>query len=89
MDYERKVTSKWIGTIIRKRLNLKTMKSHGIYLLPLSEQPKLDRVYEKYGIAPKEAEESETEEQVSQSSARVDMRDFGDFERGYSEREHS
>jgi hypothetical protein len=27
MDYERKVTSKWIGTIIRKRLNLKTQKS--------------------------------------------------------------
>ena len=43
-DYERKVTSKWIGTIIRKRLNLKTMKSHGIYVIPLSERPKLDRL---------------------------------------------
>jgi hypothetical protein len=65
------------------------MKSHGIYVIPLSERPKLDRLYEKYGIAPKEAEESGMEEHVSQSSGRVDMGDVGDFERGYSEREHS
>jgi hypothetical protein len=70
MDYERKVTSKLIGTIIRKRLNLKTQKSHGIYVIPLSERPKLDRLYEKYGIASKEAQESEMEEQVSHSSGR-------------------
>jgi hypothetical protein len=70
MDYERKVTSKWIGNIIRKRLNLKTQKSHGVYVIPLSERPKLDRLYEKYGIAPKEAQESEKEEQVSHSSGR-------------------
>ena len=61
MDYERKVTSKWIGNIIRKRLNLKTQKSHGIYVIPISEQPKLDRLYEKYGTAPKELEEPEAE----------------------------
>ena len=61
MDYERKVTSKWIGNIIRKKLNLKTQKSHGVYVIPLSEQPKLDRLYEKYGTAPKELEEPETE----------------------------
>ena len=62
MDYERKVTSKWIGTIIRKRLNLKTQKSHGAYLIPLSEEPKLDRLYEKYGIGSKEVEEPENQE---------------------------
>jgi hypothetical protein len=54
---KRKVTSKWIGTIIRKRLGLKTQKSHGIYVIPLSEQPKLERLYEKYGISAKEAED--------------------------------
>lgn len=61
MDYERKVTSKWIGTIIRKRLNLKTQKSHGVYVIPLSERPKLDRLYEKFGIGAKEAEEPDTD----------------------------
>src|SRR6266498_873597 len=54
IDYERKVTSKWIGTIIRKKLNLKTQKSHGVYVIPISEKPKLDRLYEKYGIGAKE-----------------------------------
>src|SRR6266478_2015105 len=62
MDYERKVTSKWIGTIVRKRLNLKTQKSHGVYVIPLSEQPKLERLYEKYGISSKESEEPEPEQ---------------------------
>jgi hypothetical protein len=61
MDYKRKVTSKWIGTIIRKRLGLKTQKSHGIYVIPLSEQPKLERLYEKYGISAKEAEDDAAE----------------------------
>jgi hypothetical protein len=54
MDYERKITSKWIGTIIRKKLNLRTMKSHGAYLIPISEKPKLEpRRYGWENIAPK------------------------------------
>jgi len=64
MDYERKVTSKWIGNIIRKRLNLKTQKSHGVYVIPVSERPKLERLYEKYGISLKETDAQETEQSV-------------------------
>jgi hypothetical protein len=59
MDYERKITSKWIGTIIRKKLNLKTQKSHGVYVISLTEKPKLERLYEKYGVGSKEIEEAE------------------------------
>jgi hypothetical protein len=62
MDYERKITSKWIGTIIRKKLKLKTQKSHGVYIIPLSERPKLDRLFEKYGISTKEAAEDNDKE---------------------------
>src|SRR5205085_4531376 len=51
-DYERKITAKWIGGVIRKRLNLKTQKSHGVFVVPLSEKSKLERLYEKYGISP-------------------------------------
>src|SRR5437870_1716421 len=47
MDYERKVTSKWIGTIIRKRLGLKTERTRDGYIIPLSEKTKLARLYEK------------------------------------------
>ena len=52
-DYERKITSKWVGHILRKKLHLKTHRSHGLYLIPHSEKPKLERLYERYGIEPK------------------------------------
>lgn len=78
MDYERKITSKWIGTIIRKKLNLKTQKSHGNYLIPLSEKPKLERLYEKYGIGSKEVDEPESEEIIRPSP----VGGLGDFDKG-------
>jgi hypothetical protein len=31
-------------------------------VIPLSEDPKLERLYEKYGISAKEAEETDSEE---------------------------
>jgi hypothetical protein len=55
----------WIGIIIRKKLNLKTPKSHRVYVIPLSEKPKLDQLYEKYGMGTKEAEEPDTDESHS------------------------
>lgn len=83
MDYERKVTSKWIGNIVRKRLNLKTQKSHGVYVIPLSEQPKLDRLYEKYGVNSKETEEEPATEDVPALSAPAGgLGGRGDFEKG-------
>jgi hypothetical protein len=82
-DYERKVTSKWIGTIIRKRLNLKTQKSHGVYVIPLSERPKLERLYEKYGVSSKETEEEPAAEDVAALSAPAGgLGGLGDFEKG-------
>lgn len=49
-EYERRITSKWIGGIIRNRLNLKTYKSNGIYVLHLGDSARFERLYEKYGI---------------------------------------
>jgi hypothetical protein len=49
-DYERKITPKWIGSIIRKKLHLITQKRHGVFLIPFTEKPKLDMLYERYGI---------------------------------------
>jgi hypothetical protein len=51
-DYER-ITPKWIGTIIRKRLHLRTHKSSGgIFVISPEELQKLPRLYEKYGVTP-------------------------------------
>jgi hypothetical protein len=53
-DYERKATTKWIGGLIRRRLNLKPQKSHGVFVIPDSERGKLTRLYERYGVNHKE-----------------------------------
>ena len=37
-------------SLIRKKLGLKTQKSHGMFLVPAAEIPKLERLYQKYGI---------------------------------------
>lgn len=49
-EYDRKVTCKWIGSIIRRSLQLRTQKSNGVFVLS-DEKQKLVRLYEKYGIA--------------------------------------
>lgn len=49
-EYERKVTAKWIGWIIRKRLRLHTQKRHGVFVIADGELPKLKRMFERYGI---------------------------------------
>lgn len=56
-DYERKITTKWIGGVIRRRLRLNTQKSHGLYVIPPSELPKLERLCEKYGLEPKDEQD--------------------------------
>jgi uncharacterized protein (UPF0147 family) len=50
-EFDRKITPKWIGTIVRKKLRLKTQKSHGSFVIPESERPKLEQLFEKYGLS--------------------------------------
>jgi hypothetical protein len=50
-DFERKVTPHWVGHIVRKKLQLKTEKRHGSYVIAATEGPKLARLYEKYGVS--------------------------------------
>lgn len=49
-DFPRKVSAKWIGGLIRRRLNLKTEKSHGVLIVAPAEQAKLHLLYERYGV---------------------------------------
>lgn len=77
-EYDRKVTTKWVGHVIRRKLFLKTQKSHGVFVIPPSERPKLGRLYEKYGIAPRKDEEAD----ASEEPGRVDMGDVGDVALG-------
>jgi hypothetical protein len=49
-DYDRNITSKWVGGIVRRRLQIKTQKSNGVYVIPLAQRPRLQRLFEKYGL---------------------------------------
>jgi hypothetical protein len=57
-EYERKITTRWIGGVIRKKLHLNTRKSHGNYTILPEELSKLDRLYERYGITKDESAEA-------------------------------
>ena len=50
-EYERKITNKWVGFLIRRRLGLKTERGREGYVIAPTERPKLARLYEKYGLA--------------------------------------
>ncbi|HEX3033935.1 MAG TPA: hypothetical protein VHT73_02235 [Thermodesulfobacteriota bacterium] len=49
-DYERKITPKWIGSIIRRKLKIKTERRMEGFVISGAELSKLERLYEKYGI---------------------------------------
>jgi len=49
-EYERKITAKWIGTVIRQRLHLHTQKTHGNYAVALPDSVNLQRLYGRYGL---------------------------------------
>jgi hypothetical protein len=53
-DYERKITPHWVGQLIRRKLSLKTYRRSGNYYVAESEDPKLDRLFERYGLTDKE-----------------------------------
>ncbi len=49
-EYDRPITARYIGGILRKRLHLATYKSHGVYVVPVSEKPKVDQLCIRYGV---------------------------------------
>jgi hypothetical protein len=49
-EYQRPITARWLGSILRKRLHLHPYKSHGVYVLPASEWAKVQLLCERYGI---------------------------------------
>ena len=50
-EYERPITNRWIGTILRKRLNIGTYKSHGVYVVPMGQRSKIELLCARYGVS--------------------------------------
>jgi hypothetical protein len=49
-EYDRPITNKWIGGVLRKRLNIFTYKSHGVYVVPMNQRMKIETLCARYGI---------------------------------------
>ncbi len=56
-EYARRVTPRWIGSIVRRRLGLRTGRSKGVFTVGLEELPKLEALYRRYGVEPPEKAE--------------------------------
>jgi hypothetical protein len=50
-EYERPITNRWIGSILRKRLNIRTYKSHGVYVVPMGDRSKIELLCTRYGVS--------------------------------------
>lgn len=50
-EYGHTFSNKWVGTAIRTKLRLATHKSHGVYVVPTSERPRIDALAARYGIS--------------------------------------
>jgi len=44
------ITHRWVGGLIRRKLQIRSHKSNGTYVIPTEEMPKLEALYERYGI---------------------------------------
>lgn len=49
-EYDRPITNRWIGSVLRNRLNLRTYKSHGNYVVPLGERSKILQLCTRFGV---------------------------------------
>lgn len=49
-EYERRVTPRWIGSLVRRRLGLKPSRSTGIFTLGPEDVARLASLYARYGV---------------------------------------
>ena len=47
----RPLAARAMGHIIRTKLNLKSRKSHGVFVVPKTQHNELDRLYARYGVS--------------------------------------
>ena len=58
-EYERRVTPRWVGSLVRRRLGLKPSRSTGIFTLGPEEVARLASLYKRFGIEPVGTEQVE------------------------------
>jgi hypothetical protein len=56
-EYERKINPKWVGSILRRKLRLRTERSNQGYVIQSEGLSKLPLLYERYGITKESGDE--------------------------------
>jgi hypothetical protein len=51
-DYERPITNRYIGSVLRRRLHLLTYKTDGVYVVAMKDEEKLEALCARYGVEP-------------------------------------
>jgi len=49
-DYERPITNRYVGSLLRRRLHLRTYKTDGVYVLAMTDSGKLAALCQRYGV---------------------------------------
>lgn len=49
-EYRRPITPRWIGGLLRSRLSLVPVKSHGTFVIPATETQKLNQLFDRYRV---------------------------------------
>lgn len=57
-EYERRVTPRWVGSLVRRRLGLRPSRSTGIFILGPEEVARLSSLYGRYGVEPATPDQS-------------------------------
>ena len=66
-EYDRPITNCWVGGILRKRLNVRTFKRHGVYVVAAAERAKIELLSARYGINDPIGEEQPVSDREIQS----------------------
>lgn len=57
-EYERRVTPRWVGSLVRRRLGLRPSRSTGVFTLGPEDVARLSSLYARYGVLPAHGRES-------------------------------
>jgi hypothetical protein len=68
-EYERRVTPRWVGSIVRRRLGLKPSRTTGIFTLGPEEVARLSALYKRFGIESVGTEVNTPVEQAAEAAA--------------------
>jgi hypothetical protein len=68
-EFGAKASPRWVGSILRRRLGLRPVKSNGTYVIPLGELPKLEHLFEKYGMEKGRRDVGDVEDRLSDTGS--------------------